>query len=145
MKPFGGYIPKDQLSGDEEYVEFYKAEDVHSEIERLETELKAKEEQIQQLSAENGSLKKSLEELQAQTKTAQVVAEDHGKVIEETREIIAKFRESLEFYAQKSNWITIHDVENDPHFGKFLVESDQGETARKALENFRDTESKDLP
>jgi chromosome segregation ATPase len=140
MKPFGGYIPKDQLNGDEEYVEFYKAEDVHRELERLEKELKAKDEELQQHVQKIESLRKHLEELQAQTKTARVVAEDHGKEIHKTQEILAVLRESLGFYAQKSNWITIHDREENPHFGKFLVESDQGETARRALELMENTE-----
>jgi chromosome segregation ATPase len=141
MKPFGGYIPKDQLNGDEEYVEFYKADDVHKEIERLEKELKAKDDEIQQLAQGSEALEKQLEELQARTKTAQVVAEDHGKEIHKTQELMARLRESLEFYAQKSNWITIHDKEEDPHFGKFLVESDQGETARKALKLMENMEA----
>ena len=141
MKPFGGYIPKDQMSGDEEYVEFYRAEDVHNEIKRLEKELQMKDEQIQQQAAENDLLKKQVEELQAQSKTARVVAEDHGREIHKTKDVIEKLRESLEFYAQKSNWITMHDKESDPDYGKFIVESDQGQRARQTLELTENTDT----
>jgi len=141
MKPFGGYIPKERLSGNDEYVEFYRAEDVHINIERLKKELKIRDEAIQQQSEENGIINKQLEELQAQVKTARVVAEDHGKEILKTKDIIKKLRQFIEFYAQKSNWITIHDVMDDPQFGKFLVESDRGRKARKALKLIEDADT----
>ena len=140
MKPFGGYIPKDQPGGDEEYVEFYRAEDVHNEIERLKEELNMKDEQIQQQTEENSVLRKQLDELQAQTKTARVVAEDHGREINKTKDIIQQLRLSLEFYAQKSNWITMKDRKNDSDYGKFIIECDQGQRARKALKLIEDTD-----
>lgn len=50
-------------------------------------------------------------------RTAHVVAEGHGKEIRRVKNVIETLRVSLEFYAKKSNWITINcsDKLHDKH------------------------------
>ena len=38
MKPYGGYIPKNLLDGEDEYIEFYKADEVKAALADVEAD-----------------------------------------------------------------------------------------------------------
>jgi hypothetical protein len=135
MKPFGGYVPKDGTTGEEEYVEFYRAEDVDREIGRLKSEIEEKGQRILELDEQLTRLKGEIDALKTELHTAHVIARDHGQELQRGTERIGILQEALGFYADKSNWITVNSTEGDPDFGRFPVEHDRGARAREALKS----------
>jgi chromosome segregation ATPase len=141
MKPYGGYVPKDKLEGDEEYVEFYKAEEVDREMERLRSELEHTREEIERRDDDIERLKKELSESRAGMRTADTIARDHGREIQRGKTNMDTLREALIFYADRATWITLNQDQANPDYGKYLIECDGGKRAREALNEVDDTPS----
>jgi septal ring factor EnvC (AmiA/AmiB activator) len=135
MKPFGGYVPKDKTSGEEEYAEFYRAEDVDKEVGRFKSEIEKKQQEIREHEEKITRLEREIDTLKSELRTDKVIARDHGRELQKGMEVIAALQEALGFYADKSNWITVNGTEGDSDFGKFPVEHDRGKRARKALKS----------
>jgi hypothetical protein len=137
MKPYGGYVPREKLSGEDQYVEFYKVEEVDREIKRLESIIERGSNEQRQRDEEMERLKKKNEELVAKLRTAESISRDHGKEIERVHREVTTLREALEFYAHRSTYSIVNAHEGDPQYGTYLIESDRGRKAREALKTLR--------
>jgi septal ring factor EnvC (AmiA/AmiB activator) len=133
MKPYGGYIPKNLLDGEDEYIEFYKADEVNAEIEKMEREIEKRDEDLRKKQEELEQMRKKTEEITAKMYTVDVIAHQHSREMERIKSNMEILREALGFYATESNWYSMQNDENYPNYGKFIIECDRGKKARECL------------
>jgi septal ring factor EnvC (AmiA/AmiB activator) len=141
MKPYGGYVPKDQLNGEDQYVEFYKVEEVDREIEGLEAAIEKRSNELRKREEEIKGLKKESEKLEAKLRTAEIIAMDLGREIAKARNEVTILQEALEFYADRSTYSVVSASEGDPQHGTYLIEADRGKKAREALKTLQEHHS----